>query len=92
MIPIALGEIGLEYNYFMALTPRLWDLLFKGYQKKKEEERRFLATMTAYIMNSSGNMKQLITADDLLGTKEQTDKSKNSEPMDFDDVERYIAK
>jgi hypothetical protein len=48
--------------------------------------------MTAYIMNSSGNMKQLITADDLLGTKEQTDKSKNSEPMDFDELERYVAK
>ena len=92
IIPIALGEIGLEYDYFMDLTPRLWDLLLKGYIEKKKEQRKFIASMTAHIMNSSGNMKHLITAEDLLGTENKKSENNNSEPMNFDDLERYIAK
>ena len=88
LLPLALGQIGLEYDYFMSLTPKLWKLLAKGYQQKEMERTRLFAWSIAHLMNASGNMKKPITIDDLL--PKPVKRTKKQEAINFDELKRFV--
>ena len=66
--------MGLDYDYFMGLTPYLWNCKHKGYSDKKKRETELLAWQTALLMNATGNMKETVTVDTLLQPEKKEEK------------------
>ena len=75
---MVLGDMGLDYDYFMSLTPYLWSCKYKGYCDKLERETRNLAWQTALLMNATGNFKEPVTIEMLLKSEQTAETSKVS--------------
>ena len=90
ILPTALGDFGLTYDYFMDLTPKQWAYYVKGRQQREERQMQMLAWVTAHVMNASGNMKQPITVDMLLGRQ----KSVGVKPthVDFKELNKWVSR
>ena len=63
--------MGLDYDYFMSLTPYLWGCKHKGYSDKVIRETERTAWQTDLLMNSTGNMKEPVTVEMLLQPKKK---------------------
>lgn len=96
LLPTALGDFGLEYKHFMSLTPKEWVYICDG--KRQKEERRLnntkclIAWQTAYLMNATGNFKEPVTVEKLLGIEVPNNAKKYQEPMDFAEISKAVAK
>lgn len=91
---MALGEIGLEYRYFMSLTPRLWAYLCRGYTKKMKDESFRLAWLAAHIINISGKTVETPVAPSELLPQKQKKKAVRETPKkkgDLSDILKGIA-
>ena len=96
LLPIAMSEIGISYGDFMKLTPRQWVSVYKLHKRKWKVLRkglRFLfAEQTAWLVNISGKMvKEPITPAMIINPSE-TKKVEPEEEIDWDKLERQIAK
>ncbi len=89
---MVLGDMGLDYDYFMDLTPYLWSCKYKGYCDKLEREAHNLAWQTALLMNATGNLKEPVTIEMLLGSKQAAETSKvSSGSTSLLDSARWVA-
>ena len=83
--------MGLDYDYFMSLTPYLWGCKHKGYSDKVKRDTRAIAWQTALLMNATGNMREPVSIDMLL----QPDKKEEvvlSGSKSLQDSAKWVAK
>ena len=90
-------EMKLSYSDFMRLTPRRWALLLEAYKLKKKEFwenlRVLLAEQTTWLVNISGkSVKEAVTPDMILNPGGQKKQEIEEKPIDWDELESYIAK
>ena len=83
--------MGLDYDYFMSLTPYLWSCKYQGYSDKVKREIRMRAWQTALLMNASGNMKEPVTVDYLL-QPEKKEEPVLSGSKSLQDSTKWVAK
>ena len=90
-------EMKLSYSDFMRLTPRRWALLLEAYKLKKNEFwdnlRVLFAEQTTWLVNISGkSVKEAVTPDMILNPGGQKKQEIEEKPIDWDELESYIAK
>ena len=98
-------EMKLSYSDFMRLTPRRWALLLEAYKLKKKEFwenlrvlfwenlRVLFAEQTTWLVNISGkSVKEVVTPDMILNPGGQKKQEIEEKPIDWDELESYIAK
>lgn len=90
-------EMKLSYSDFMRLTPRRWALLLEAYKLKKKEFwenlRVLFAEQTTWLVNISGkSVKDVVTPDMILNPGGQKKQEIEEKPIDWDELESYIAK
>ncbi|MBQ2593281.1 MAG: hypothetical protein II567_08395 [Candidatus Riflebacteria bacterium] len=90
-------EMKLSYSDFMRLTPRRWALLLEAYKLKKKEFwenlRVLFAEQTTWLVNISGkSVKEAVTPDMILNPGGQKKQEIEEKPIDWDELESYIAK
>lgn len=90
-------DMKLSYSDFMRLTPRRWALLLEAYKLKKKEFwenlRVLFAEQTTWLVNISGkSVKEAVTPDMILNPGGQKKQEIEEKPIDWDELESYIAK
>ena len=90
-------DMKLSYSDFMRLTPRRWALLLEAHKLKKKEFwenlRVLFAEQTTWLVNISGkSVKEAVTPDMLLNPGGQKKQEIEEKPIDWDELESYIAK
>lgn len=94
LLPLALGEIGLTYDYFMSLTPLTWSYILKGYNNKTKARMTWQAWLTSNLMNATGNLKEPMTVEKLMNPLKENEKEHSetaSGSKSLKDAAKWVA-
>lgn len=94
LLPLALGEIGLTYDYFMSLTPLTWSYILKGYNNKRKALMAWQAWLVSNLMNATGNLKEPMTVEKLMDPLKENETNvseASSGSVSLEDASKWVA-